>query len=153
VNTVHRAILERILSPSDEFNKLKGGPLLQSFFYDEFVEQLDGAFAQMQPRSGHPVELADKWYVVKINTDYDWRVNEKWNGHFFVHGSTSDLLDKSNLKKREAKINSQIDTLENQLGLFSLQQKQRIATPWVQARDNIVAEQSVRDVPSLLSSD
>jgi hypothetical protein len=32
VNTIHRAILERTLSPSDEFNKLKGGPLLQSFF-------------------------------------------------------------------------------------------------------------------------
>jgi len=37
VNPCHRGILETALSRSNEFQRLRGGPSLQSYFYDEFI--------------------------------------------------------------------------------------------------------------------
>jgi len=37
VNPCHRGILETALSRSNEFQRLRGGPPLQSYFYDEFI--------------------------------------------------------------------------------------------------------------------
>jgi hypothetical protein len=141
VNPWHRALLERELSPSDEFQKLKGGPLLQSYFYEEFIRQLDAAFAKMRPNPNDPVRLGvTTWYVVGMNQDYDWRVDDdNWRGHFFVFGSTNNLSEKKSRRDALPSIQAEIAQLDRQMGLFSKKQKQSFALPWVQMREDLIA--------------
>jgi hypothetical protein len=141
VNPLHRAFLEHALSPSDEFRKLKGGPLLQSYFYDEFIRQLDDAFVNIKPRPDNPVRLGNTvWYVVGMNLDYDWRVkSEEWHGHFLVFASRRDLSERSNRRNARSIIEAEITQLQQQMGLFTEEQKQSFALSWVRLRDDLIA--------------
>ncbi|PDT85118.1 hypothetical protein CO669_31660 [Bradyrhizobium sp. Y36] len=151
VNSLHRAIVESRLSKSDEFRELKGGAELQSFFYDEFVAQLDSAFQLLRPSASDPLKLSDSWYAVGSNVDYDWRyTNETWKGYLFLHGRSSHYVEPSKDRNRLEKIAKQITSLELTLGTFSKEEKLAFVAEWIRVRDRILSGEKVSDAPALV---
>jgi hypothetical protein len=150
INSLYRAVVEGTLSKSDEFQELKGGPELRSFFYDEFVAQLDSAFQLLRPSTSEPLKLSDEWYVVGSNADYDWRYpNESWKGYLFLHGYTQYSTDLSKDETRLKRIADHIRKLELQLGAFSKEEKMSFVGGWIAVRDQLLAGEPVKHAPAL----
>jgi len=151
VNPCHRGILETALSRSNEFQRLRGGPSLQSYFYDEFIRQLDEALIDMKPATNNPVKLDDStWYVVGTDRNYKWSIEgEDWDGHFFVHRTTVDLTKRGNRNGRAPKIDDAITKLNEQMGILSIEEKRSFALPWIEKRNDLIEREKVANVHPL----
>jgi hypothetical protein len=150
INSLYRAVVEGTLSKSDEFQELKGGPELRSFFYDEFVAQIDSAFQLLRPSTSEPLRLSGEWYAVGSNADYDWRYpGEAWKGYLFLHGYSGYPADLSKDQTRLKRISDHIGKLELRLGAFSRDEKISFVSNWVAVRDQLRAGQPVKHAPAL----
>jgi hypothetical protein len=151
VNPCHKGILETALSRSNEVQRLRGGLSLQSYFYDEFVRQLDGALIDMKPTANNPVKLDDStWYVVGTDRNYKWSVEgERWDGHFFVHRTIVDLAKRKNRSERTPRIDDAITKLNEQMGILSIEEKRSLARPWIGMRNDLIEREKVANVTPL----
>ena len=125
VNSWERIFWQSEFGKSSELAKLKGGPLVRSYFFDEMARQLDTAFSELASKSSpdKPLSAEDYW-IIGFNRSYQWLDS---NGHYYVFRSPKISYPDNRKTKREARqeAGAALDSVEK--WLFKLTEEERKA--------------------------
>lgn len=119
-----RGITER-LSSSQELARLQGGEALQSYFFKQFVMQLDTAFTKMPFSIKKPVPTSENWVIIDYDDNYDWKDIE-WKGHYYIVQTQGQEIGKPTATSLELLLAD----LKVKLGRLSPNEVQDISNKW-----------------------
>jgi hypothetical protein len=119
-----RGMVER-LGSSHMLTGLRGGQTLGAYFLQQFVAQMDAAYAGMNFGIRSPVATAHEWIVIDADHRFDWG-HPPWNGHYYLVQTKAVGISKG----RAAWLERASLELKASLGRMSVVDVQDIASSW-----------------------
>jgi|GEM_PF-3093306 len=127
LNAWERVCWEGEFDKSGELEKLKGGPLLRSFFFDEMVRQLDAAFSEAASESSPDEPLpVGRYWIIGLNGDYQWLDSK---GHYYVYTSwqIAHADDKNTKKELKQQATMALELVEKWLFKLTVEERQALS--------------------------
>lgn len=127
LNAWERVCWQGKFDNSAELAKLKGGPLLRSFFFDEMVRQLDAAFSQLASKSSpdEPLPVGLYW-IIGFDGDYQWLDSK---GHYYVYTSwqIAHAADKKTKRELEQEATTALELAKKWLFTLTVEERQALS--------------------------